>query len=213
MEFAQQFSLCLTDLACARAGRPVVAGVSLNLAAGQAMQLFGPNGAGKSTLLAVIAGARAPDHGRVVWRDECLPQGSADDNVAIPHAQIAFLGHELGVKASLSVRENLEFWAGLYGAPAAKTLVDTTLEQMALSDLAGRRAESLSAGQRRRVDLARLILSSRPIWVLDEPTAAVDAANSAKFGALAQTHLARGGTIIAATHDTLGFAAKKVVLG
>ncbi len=175
------------DLAVARAGVPVLQGVNFNLNAGQALVLRGPNGIGKTTLLRTVAGLQPALQGRVD---------------AAPEA-IAYAAHADGVKATLTVAENLRFWAQVFGTGA----VDEAIDRMNLRDLADRRAANLSAGQKRRLGLARLLVTGRSIWVMDEPTVSLDAASVALFGAVVADHLAAGGAALIATHIDLGIKA------
>lgn len=177
--------LQVSDLAVARAGVPVLEGISFGLAAGGALVLRGPNGVGKTTLLRVVAGLQPAFAGR------------------ISVGEVAYAGHADGVKATLSVVENLEFWARIYGGgdvAAAMIAVD-------LQGLGGRLAGQLSAGQRRRLGLARLLVTGRRVWVLDEPTVSLDAASVGLFGAMVAAHLGTGGVALIASHVDLGFAA------
>jgi len=174
--------LVVTDLACARAGVAVLEGVSFAVASGQAMILRGPNGIGKTTLLRVVAGLQPPLAGQVMA------------------AEVAYAAHADGVKAVLTVRENLAFWAQIYGTDA----VAAAMEAMDLAGLAERRAAHLSAGQRRRLGLARLMVSGRALWVLDEPTVSLDAGSVALFAQGVAAHLAGGGAALIATHIALG---------
>lgn len=180
-------SLRLIDVAVARGGVPVLGGVSFTLNAGQALVLRGANGSGKTTLLRTIAGLQAPLSGRVEGADD----------------QVAYGGHADGLKAMLSVGENLTFWASVYGerdiAPA--------LAAYALEPLVDRLAGTLSAGQKRRAGLARLMVTGRPLWVLDEPTVSLDAASVAMFAQAVQGHLRTGGMALLATHIDLGLEA------
>jgi len=180
-------TLRLIDVAVARGGVPVLGGVSFALNAGQALVLRGANGSGKTTLLRTIAGLQAPLSGRVEGADD----------------QVAYGGHADGLKAMLSVGENLTFWASVYGerdiAPA--------LAAYALEPLVDRLAGTLSAGQKRRAGLARLMVTGRPLWVLDEPTVSLDAASVAMFAQAVQGHLRAGGMALLATHIDLGLKA------
>lgn len=182
--------LRVIDLACARAGVPVLEGVSFDLSSGQALVLRGPNGVGKTTLLRVVAGLQPPIAGQV----------QVD--------QVAYAGHSDGVKSALSVAENLEFWASAYGTSS----IDAAMTAMNLAGLAGRRAANLSAGQKRRLGLARLLVAGRRVWVLDEPTVSLDAESVRLFGTVVATHLATGGAALIATHIDLGFAVAEMDL-
>jgi heme exporter protein A len=174
-------------LAVARAGVPVLEGVSFTLTAGRALVLRGPNGIGKTTLLRSIAGLQPPLAGRV----EAAPEA------------VAYAAHADGVKGMLTVAENLTFWARVFGTAA----VEAAIDRMALRDLAERRAANLSAGQKRRLGLARLLVTGRPVWVMDEPTVSLDAASVRLFGDVVRDHLAQGGAALIATHIDLGLDA------
>ncbi len=175
------------NISVARAGVMVLTGVTFSLTAGAALILRGPNGAGKTTLLRAVAGLQPLAGGQIT--------GSEDD--------IAYGAHSDGVKPTLSVAENLRFWAQIYGTD----LATTAMAQMNLAPLADRRAGQLSAGQKRRLGLARIMVTGRKIWVLDEPTVSLDTASVALFGQIVQAHLAAGGAALIATHIDLGFAA------
>jgi heme exporter protein A len=172
------------NLICARGGLPVLEGVGFHLKPGHALILRGPNGIGKTTLLRVVAGL----------------QPAISGILRVPEAGVAYAGHADGVKATLSVEENLAFWAAIFGQ-------DSTSKAMAamnLTALADRAGGSLSAGQRRRLGLARLCVTGRDVWVLDEPTVSLDVASVNLFATMLQGHLARGGSALIATHIDLG---------
>ena len=183
--------LTVTDLTIARGGMSVLAGVSFELAAGQALILRGPNGVGKTTLLRTIAGLQPALSGEVMGAED----------------QIAYAAHSDGLKAMLSVRENLTFWAEVFG----QSDIEPALEAFDLNDLAERLAGTLSAGQKRRLGLARLLVTARPIWVLDEPTVSLDTASVDMFGRAVRTHLQNGGIALIATHIDLGLTDAKVL--
>jgi len=180
--------LHVTDLNLARAGVPVLTGVSFALQPGKALILRGPNGAGKTTLLRTIAGLQDALSGHITGAED----------------RIAYAGHADGLKAMLSVSENLTFWAQVFGQ---RSIVDA-LAAYALEPLAERFAGTLSAGQKRRLGLARLLVTGRPLWVLDEPTVSLDAQAVAMFADAVRAHLAGGGAALIATHIDLGLDAE-----
>ncbi len=176
--------LTVTDLSCARGSAQVLAGVGFSVAAGEALILRGPNGAGKTTLLRTLAGLTPPLAGTI----GCAPDA------------IAYAGHADGLKAQLTVAENLRFWAGAFAAHD----ITPALDAFDLHPLADRRAGEMSAGQKRRLSLARLLVTGRPVWCLDEPTVSLDVENVARFARAVETHLATGGAAVIATHIDLG---------
>jgi len=177
-------------LAAFRGERLVFRDISFALRAGEVLLLTGPNGAGKSTLLRLIAGLLRPAAGRLAWdREDALADAT------LLARRIAYLGHQDAIKPVLTPIENLRFAASLNGGDA-----NAALEAVGLAGLADLPARMLSAGQRRRLALARLALSCAPLWLLDEPTVGLDAAAVGRFGALVSGHCERGGMVIAATH-------------
>ena len=186
--------LTASDLACVRGGRQVFQGVSFALRAGEALLVTGPNAAGKSSLLRLVAGLLQPQHGRLALE-------GCDTELTIGE-QVHYLGHQDALKPSLSVGENLAFWAAFLGGGGAKD--GAALAAVGLGRLAHLPAVYLSAGQRRRLSLARLIAVERPIWLLDEPVSALDAAGQAMLADLMRAHLAGGVLILAATHGPIG---------
>ncbi len=189
-------SLTLTaeNLSIERGGRLVLDGVSFSLRTGEAMIVTGPNGSGKTTLLRSIAGFLRPVGGRFG-----LSGGDPELEIA-QHCHYA--GHLDAVKSRLTVVENLDFWSSYLGGRPEN--VANAMAALALSDLAEVSAAYLSAGQRRRLGLARLLVAERPIWLLDEPTVSLDRESSAAFAALVEKHRTSGGLVIAATHVELG---------
>ena len=185
--------LTVTMLAVARGGRRAVEGVSFQLDPGAALILRGPNGIGKTTLLRTVAGLQDPVEGRI----DLVPDS------------VAYAGHADGLKGALTVAENLAFWAQLFGAGRAQ--VDAALRALDLGDLADRPAAMLSAGQRRRLGLARLLVTGRPLWVLDEPTVSLDAASVARFAQVVADHLGQGGAALIATHIDLTLPQARVL--
>jgi heme exporter protein A len=194
--------LTVSNLAAARGGFRLFGGLDLSLHGGEALIVSGPNGAGKTTLLRIIAGFIAPDAGRVAL--EGAEAGAAVSDV------VHFLGHRDGLKGALTVRENLDFAGALAGSPG-RPLAEAA-DQLNLNRLLDLPVSVLSAGQRRRAALARLIIVKRPIWLLDEPTAALDAASTDMVAALLSAHVAADGIVIAATHLPLGIPARELAL-
>jgi heme exporter protein A len=192
---AQFLRLSGTDLGCVRGGQQVFSGVSFAVCAGEALALTGPNGAGKTTLLRVIAGLLRLSEGRLE-----ISGGESEATIA---EQVHYVGHQDALKPALSVAENLAFWTGFLGEESAAA---DGLAAVGLAALADLPAGYLSAGQRRRLALARLVSAPRKIWLLDEPTAALDAAAQVKLGELMGEHLGGGGIVIAATHGPLPIA-------
>jgi heme exporter protein A len=176
--------LAVRDLAVARGGIPILTGISLTLPPGAAIVLRGPNGVGKTTLLRTIAGL----------------QPAAAGSIDLPPEGLAYSGHADGLKATLSVGENLTFWARIFG----ETRIGDALTAMGLESLADRPAQNLSAGQKRRLGLARLLVTGRRLWLLDEPTVSLDRASVALFATATRSHLAAGGAALMATHIDLG---------
>ncbi len=189
-----------------RGGRVVLRDLSFCLAAGEVVVVTGRNGAGKSTLLRAVAGLLPVGAGAVVVR-------GADEEVRGPEL-MHYLGYEDALKPALSVRENLAFWAAmLAGSPAEGQSPAVALAALGVARLIDLPAAYLSAGQKRRVALARLLLDWRPIWLLDEPTLALDAGAQRTLAAVMADHVAAGGAILAASHAPLGIASRSVALG
>jgi heme exporter protein A len=192
------------DLACQRGERGVFTGVGFAVESGQALTISGRNGAGKSSLLRMIIGLLPVAAGRLT-----LEGGDPELSIA---EQAHYLGHQDALKGSLSVAENLGFWAGFFGLRSID--LRSPLETVGLAGLAGLPAAYLSAGQRRRLSIARLIAVPRPIWLLDEPTSTLDAAAQDRLAELMGAHLAGGGLILAANHGPIGLSgAQELRLG
>jgi len=186
--------LSAVDLACHRGGRDVFAGLSFAVASGEVLTVTGRNGAGKSSLLRTIVGLVRLAQGRL-----SLEGGDPELTIAV---QAHYLGHQDALKPSLTVAENLRFWAGFLGTQAAN--IHPALAAVGLDELADLPAAYLSAGQRRRLSIARLLAVKRPIWLLDEPTSTLDAPAQDRLAGLMRTHLTEGGFILAATHGAIG---------
>ncbi|MFM2354615.1 MAG: heme exporter ATP-binding protein CcmA [Pseudomonadota bacterium] len=183
--------LDVSDLAVARGGMVVLSGLGFSVAAGQALVLRGPNGVGKTTLLRTIAGL----------------QPAVSGAVRIAGEGVAYAGHADALKSTLTVAENMRFWAAVFGTGD----IGDALAAMDLVALRDRQAGNLSAGQKRRLGLARLMVTGRGLWLLDEPTVSLDAASVALFGAVVRAHLAQGGAALMATHIDLGLDEARVL--
>lgn len=183
------------DLACAAGIRTLFDGIAFTLGPGQWIRLGGPNGCGKSTLLRALAGLGRPLAGSIRWRGA---ETSASRDAW--HAAIAYQGHLPGCKDNLDATENLRWQLALDGEPATPARLRELLGRVGLERQARLSYQRLSAGQRRRLGLARLVAIHRPLWLLDEPTTALDAAGQALFGEILDTHLREGGIAICATH-------------
>jgi len=186
--------LSASNLACVRGSREIFRNVNFNLSSGHTLAVVGPNGAGKSSLLRMIAGLLRAESGRLEF-------DGGDPELTIPE-QAHYLGHQDALKPSLSVAENLTFWARYLGN--GSTSATGPLDTVGLAAIPDLPAGYLSAGQRRRLSIARLLAVRRPIWLLDEAAAALDQAAQARLIDLMRTHLAGGGLILAATHAPLG---------
>ncbi|MCL5776462.1 heme ABC exporter ATP-binding protein CcmA [Limibaculum sp. FT325] len=196
--------LVLENLACRRAGRIVFRGLDFRLAAGEAASLRGPNGVGKSTLLRVLAGLIPAAEG-----DARLGGISLARSRGAFQERVAYAGHLDAVKPALGVAENLAIWAGLHAADPSR--VGAALERFGIAHIAGHPAAQCSAGQKRRLGLARLMVMDRPLWLLDEPTVSLDAAASALVAELVREHCAGGGMALIATHIDLGLGGGPVL--
>ena len=195
--------LSLDNIALERGERRIASGISARVAGGEALQLQGPNGSGKSTLLRVLAGLMPAAEGTVAWGGLDV----ARDREA-HRARLTYLGHQDALKGGLTALENLQFWADFNGGSA-----DAALKAFGLAKLADRPARILSAGQKRRLALSRLVLSDAPLWLLDEPVTALDTEARASFVALLKRHLAAGRLAIIATHEPLAIEARVLQLG
>jgi heme exporter protein A len=183
-----------TGLACTRGERTVFQGLSFTVSGGGLIELRGANGSGKSSLLRMMAGLLPPAAGTLAWNDATI----AEDRDA-HRARVAYIGHLDAVKAMLTVAENLAFWAKLRGGRDADVV--QALATFRIADLADVPARHLSAGQKRRVALARLLACPAPLWLLDEPATALDTQAQAALDHAMAAHLGAGGMVVMATHE------------
>ena len=192
-------------LSCIRGERKVFANLTFSVSAGEALAVVGPNGSGKSSLLRLIAGLVAIASGTITL-------SGGDDNLTLAE-QAHLLGHRDAIKPSLTVLENVAFWFAFLGGDVRRSSPAAALEAVGLSHLGHLPTAFLSAGQRRRLAIARLVALKRPLWLLDEPTTALDTAGQTMIAALMTDHLRNGGLIVAATHQPLGISARELRLG
>ena len=188
---------------CVRGGREVFSGLDFEASSGEALAIIGANGSGKTSLLRMIAGLLAVAGGSIGLN-------GGETELTLPE-QAHYLGHRDALKPALSVIENLSFWRDFLGGEASDAR--QSLTAVGLDHAVHLPAAYLSAGQRRRLSVARLLTVRRPIWLLDEPTNALDVAGQSMFAGLMTDHLARGGLIVAATHAPLGIAARELRIG
>ena len=199
-------SLEANGLACSRGVTRLFRDVSFHVAMGEWIALRGPNGSGKTTLLRCIAGLTQPDAGEVRWAGE--PVRNA---VARFHADLLFAGHLPGIKDDLTAEENLRGALSLRGVCPEPAAIRSALAHAGLEKRRNLPARRLSAGQRRRIGLARLALDPAPLWMLDEPLTALDDAGQALFADLLARHLERGGLAVLAMHHDLAPSPARVV--
>lgn len=200
MKKVQSMRLTAETLSARRGEDLIFKDISFDLQKGEALILTGRNGSGKSTLLRVVAGLLRPETGRVTWHSDAAESGMRAAEAC------HYLGHRNAMKAELSVFENLSFWKDFFGhfEGGAGLSVAEAAEAVSLGGITHLPFGYLSAGQQRRMAFAKLLVSHRPVWILDEPTAALDVNAEAVFTTLIKAHLAKGGIVLAATHQPLG---------
>ena len=206
----ERIQLHLDKVDIDRGGAPILADISFSAGPGEAIQFFGRNGCGKSTLLQALAGLLSIASGQLIWtcgaaqRPSTLP----------PEGSVSFVGHQAPFKAALSGRENIAFWSRTYNAaPDPGHETDTAIDRAGLRAVAQAPVAQYSAGQKRRLDLARVILANRPVWILDEPTAALDQSGAELWVKEISAHQASGGMVLIASHERLQLQSRNIHLG
>lgn len=202
MSASSALTLAIHDLACERDDRLLFSGLSLAVSGGTALQVVGPNGCGKTSLLRILCGLAPASAGHVSW---CGEAGRSSTF----HEQLAYLGHQNGIKGELSAEENLAFDLALRSR-AAQTPIPTALQQLGLKGFEDMPTRMLSAGQKRRVALSRLLVCGAMLWVLDEPFTSLDRAGIADIEAMFCAHLVRGGLIVTTTHHDMNLGDARV---
>jgi heme exporter protein A len=194
--------LSVRGLALSRGDRPLIQGLTFEVAPGQAVALTGANGAGKTTLLRTLAGFLRPDAGEVLLDGRPVDERRGD---------LHWLGHLDGLKGARLARDELGFLSAWLGAGPAG--IARAAERLRLGPLLDLPVRTLSAGQKRRLAFGRLLAAPRPVWLLDEPAAPLDAEWRSRFGEVCAEHLASGGLIVAAVHDDPPFPARTLAIG
>ena len=190
--------LSVSDLTCVRGDHTLFSGVSFDLSPGQWLHLEGSNGSGKTSLLRIVTGFTPPDHGHVRWKGRTL----ADAPEAF-HSDLLYLGHALALKDELSALENLQADAAIAGRTFHEAHARTALQSLGLRGRTRLPVRVLSQGQKRRVALARLVLQTQPLWLLDEPFVALDGQAQALVAGFMEAHLARGGMVLFTSHQAV----------
>lgn len=201
--------LSVIDLTCGRRDTLLCEGLNFSVPPGQMLQIEGPNGSGKTSLLRILAGLTPAPAGRVEWNGRDIRRAAEAFRMSL-----LWLGHDNAVASELTVEENLGALSRLGGEVIAHQDARSALQQIGLGDACGRPARTLSQGQKRRVSLARLWCTRKPLWLLDEPVAALDQAATSAVSTRIETHLRAGGMVVAATHHPLSpaSAARALVL-
>lgn len=204
--YAQSLGLELRNVDVARGGTLIVRCVNLIVHPGEIIQLFGPNGSGKTSLLQTISGLTPVANGEIMWRINDEVQTNLR-----PANLMSFIGHHVPAKAALNGIESLQYWAEVYGAKMDN--VGRLLEQVGLQYVQSLPTGQFSAGQKRRLDIARCLMANRPLWLLDEPTASLDTQSRALWIYAIERHQENGGSAIISTHDRLELKSRDITLG
>ena len=185
-------------LTCSRGERTVFTNLNFSINEGEVLYLKGPNGSGKSTLLRLMAGLLNPVNGVLTWNDKDIR-----DDEGLFKSRIHYVGHQDSIKTALTVEENLRFWAEINSDIKEKSTVQEALEQFSLDNLSTLPARFLSAGQRKRLNLARICATWAPLWLLDEPSNSLDSDSVNTLTAAISTHQKKGGIVAIASHENL----------
>ncbi len=204
--YSQTISLELRSIDIARGGQIIASGINLSMVPGDIIQLFGSNGSGKTSLLQTIAGLTPIYSGDIFWHVNETPMQTSR-----PASLMSFIGHHAPVKLALTGTENLKYWAQLYGFMPDN--VPHLLAHVGLKPVQNLPAGQYSAGQKRRLDLARCLLAKRPLWLLDEPTSSLDDDSRTLWAQAINAHQEKGGCAIIGTHDTLDIHSRDIRLG
>ncbi len=195
-------NLKLRELSCERGNRPLFQNLSFEVNAGEILQILGPNGVGKSTLLKTLSGLRPIDRGEIFWQGQAITE-----SLEIYQEHLSYLGHRLGLKASLTVLENLNLDPRF---SVDLSQFNSVLKLLGLTTLVHQRVSQLSQGQKQRLALAGILLANRKIWILDEPFASLDPAIIQIFESLILEHAQKGGCVILSSHRPLTLAEHKI---
>ncbi|WP_347985899.1 cytochrome c biogenesis heme-transporting ATPase CcmA [Methylomonas sp. AM2-LC] len=197
MENSQQTALVVTDLSCSRDDRLLFSGLNFSLKPGQVLLLEGSNGSGKTSLLRILCGFREADAGAIYWCGQTLDESSY-------YADMAYVGHADGLKKELSVLENLQFSLALQHSGAYS--IEQALQKVELAGFDDNLVHTLSAGQKRRVSLARLLITHAVVWILDEPFTSLDRQGIELIETLMVNHVQQGGMVILTSHHDLSLS-------
>ena len=197
------------DLGCERSGHVLFADISFEISAGQFLLVQGSNGAGKSSLIRILAGLATPAHGQLYWHGK-----SIQNTATVFSKQLHYIGHENGLKSGLTVCENLALFCQLQNLPAQTipARIETALAQMDLAQHRDTISKYLSAGQQRRAALARLFLTRKTLWLLDEPLTALDQPSQSLFLSALEIHLSEGGMCIMSSHQPIGLVTNNAAI-